>query len=143
MFYDDDADLALIQGKSVAVLGYGSQGHAHALSLRDSGVDVRIGLPEGSKSRPVAENDGLRVVTPAEAAKEADFIVILTPDHTQRAVYEESIAPHLTKGKTLLFAHGFNIRFGEIETTAKDIDVIMVAPKAPGHRVREVFKEGA
>src|SRR6185312_917477 len=113
------------------------------LSLRDSGVDVRIGLPEGSKSRAVAEKDGLRVLTPADAAKEADFIVILTPDHTQKQVYDEAIAPNLTKGKTLLFAHGFNIRFGEIDPSDKDVDVIMVAPKAPGHRVREVFTEGA
>ena len=143
LYYDKDADLSRLTGRRVAIIGYGSQGHAHALSLRDSGVDVRIGLPEGSKSRAVAEKDGLRVVTPAEAAKEADFIVILTPDHTQRAVYEESIAPHLTKGKTLLFAHGFNIRFGEIDPSNLDVDVIMVAPKAPGHRVREVFKEGA
>jgi len=143
LYYDKDADLSRLTGRRVAIIGYGSQGHAHALSLRDSGVDVRIGLPEGSKSRAVAEKDGLRVVTPAEAAKEADFIVILTPDHTQRAVYEESIAPNLSKGKTLLFAHGFNIRFGEIDPSNLDVDVIMVAPKAPGHRVREVFKEGA
>ena len=143
LYYDADADLSRLTGRRVAIIGYGSQGHAHALSLRDSGVDVRIGLPEGSKSRPVAEKEGLRVLTPAEASKEADFIVILTPDHTQRAVYEESVAPHLSKGKTLLFAHGFNIRFGEIDPSDKEIDVIMVAPKAPGHRVREVFKEGA
>src|SRR6188508_3592884 len=95
IYYDDDADLSIIQGRKVAVIGYGSQGHAHALSLRDSGVDVRIGLPEGSRSRGNAEKEGLRVLTPAEASKEADFIVILTPDHTQRAVYEESVAPYL------------------------------------------------
>jgi ketol-acid reductoisomerase len=143
LYYDADADLSRLTGRRVAIIGYGSQGHAHALSLRDSGVDVRIGLPEGSKSRANAEKEGLRVVTPAEAAKEADFIVILTPDHTQKQVYDEAIAPHLTKGKTLLFAHGFNIRFGEIDPSDKDVDVIMVAPKAPGHRVREVFTEGA
>ena len=143
LYYDADADLSRLTGRRVAIIGYGSQGHAHALSLRDSGVDVRIGLPEGSKSRAVAQKDGLRVVTPAEAAKEADFIVILTPDHTQKQVYDEAIAPNLTKGKTLLFAHGFNIRFGEIDPSDKDVDVIMVAPKAPGHRVREVFTEGA
>jgi ketol-acid reductoisomerase len=143
LYYDADADLSRLAGRRVAIIGYGSQGHAHALSLRDSGVDVRIGLPEGSRSRAGAEKEGLRVLTPAEASKEADFIVILTPDHTQRAVYEEAVAPHLTKGKTLLFAHGFNIRFGEIDPSDKEIDVIMVAPKAPGHRVREVFKEGA
>ena len=143
LYYDADADLSRLTGRRVAIIGYGSQGHAHALSLRDSGVDVRIGLPEGSKSRANAEKEGLRVVTPAEAAKEADFIVILTPDHTQKQVYDEAIAPNLTKGKTLLFAHGFNIRFGEIDPSDKDVDVIMVAPKAPGHRVREVFTEGA
>jgi ketol-acid reductoisomerase len=143
LYYDADADLSRLTGRRVAIIGYGSQGHAHALSLRDSGVDVRIGLPEGSKSRANAEKEGLRVLTPAEAAKEADFIVILTPDHTQKQVYDEAIAPNLTKGKTLLFAHGFNIRFGEIDPSDKEIDVIMVAPKAPGHRVREVFIEGA
>jgi ketol-acid reductoisomerase len=143
LYYDADADLSRLTGRRVAIIGYGSQGHAHALSLRDSGVDVRIGLPEGSKSRANAEKEGLRVLTPAEAAKEADFIVILTPDHTQKAVYDEAVAPNLTKGKTLLFAHGFNIRFGEIDPSDKDVDVIMVAPKAPGHRVREVFTEGA
>jgi ketol-acid reductoisomerase len=143
LYYDADADLSRLTGRRVAIIGYGSQGHAHALNLRDSGVDVRIGLPEGSRSRANAEKEGLRVLTPSQAAKEADFIVILTPDHTQRQVYDEAIAPNLTKGKTLLFAHGFNIRFGEIDPSDKDVDVIMVAPKAPGHRVREVFTEGA
>ena len=114
MFYDDDADLALIQGKNVAVLGYGSQGHAHSLSLRDSGVDVRIGLPEGSKSRAKAEAEGLRVLTPAEAVEEADVIVILAPDHKQRQLYTESVEPNITPGDTLVFGHGFNIRFGYI-----------------------------
>jgi ketol-acid reductoisomerase len=142
LYYDTDADLARLQGRRFAIIGYGSQGHAHALNLRDSGLDVRVGLPEGSRSRAAAEAEGLRVVTPAEAAAEADFIVVLTPDHTQRAVYEQAIAPHLARHDTLLFAHGFNIRYGEIKPSA-DIDVILVAPKAPGHRVREVFTEGA
>ena len=142
LYYDSDADLARLATRRVAIIGYGSQGHAHALNLRDSGVDVRVGLPAGSRSRRGAEAAGLRVLTPADAAREADFIVILTPDHTQRAVYEESVAPHLTTGSTLLFAHGFNIRFGEIVPNA-GVDVILVAPKAPGHRVRELYEEGA
>ena len=141
MFYDDDADLSLIQGKRVAVLGYGSQGHAHSLSLRDSGVDVRVGLPEGSKSRPKAEAEGLKVVTPAEAAAEADVIVILAPDHVQRKLYAESVEPHLEPGKTLVFGHGFNIRFGYI-TPPPGVDVFMVAPKGPGHLVRREFVDG-
>ena len=141
LYYDADADLERLAGRRVAIIGYGSQGHAHALNLRDSGVDVRVGLPDGSRSRAGAEAEGLRVLTPAAATREADFIVILTPDHTQRSVYEESVAPHLAAGDTVLFAHGFNIRFGEIAPQA-DIDVILVAPKAPGHRVREVFSEG-
>ena len=141
MFYDDDADLSLIQGKRVAVLGYGSQGHAHSLSLRDSGVDVRIGLPEGSKSRPKAEAEGLKVMTPAEASAEADVIVILAPDHVQRSLYAESVAPHLTPGKALVFGHGFNIRFGYI-TPPEGVDVFMVAPKGPGHLVRREFVDG-
>src|SRR5512133_399753 len=122
LYYDTDADLARLQGRRFAIIGYGSQGHAHALNLRDSGLDVRVGRPEGSRSRAAAEAEGLRVVTPAEAAAEADFIVILTPDHTQRAVYEQAIAPHLARHDTLLFAHGFNIRYGEIKPSA-DIDV--------------------
>jgi ketol-acid reductoisomerase len=141
MFYDDDADLSLIQGKRVAVLGYGSQGHAHSLSLRDSGVDVRIGLPEGSKSRPKAEAEGLKVMTPAEASAEADVIVILAPDHVQRKLYAESVEPHLAPGKTLVFGHGFNIRFGYI-TPPDGVDVFMVAPKGPGHLVRREFVDG-
>jgi ketol-acid reductoisomerase len=142
LYYDADADLNRLSGRRVAIIGYGSQGHAHALNLRDSGIDVRVGLPAGSRSRAGAEALGLRVLTPAAAAAEADFIVILTPDHTQRAVYEEAVAPTLAKGDTLLFAHGFNIRYGEIAPKA-DIDVILVAPKAPGHRVRELYQEGA
>src|ERR687897_1405476 len=141
IFYDDDADLSIIQGRTVAVLGYGSQGHAHALSLRDSGVDVRVGLPEGSKSRPKAEAEGLRVVTPAEAAAEADLIMILAPDHVQRRVYAESVEPNLQDGDALFFGHGFNIRFGYIKPPA-GVDVAMVAPKGPGHLVRREFENG-
>ncbi|RYE77358.1 MAG: ketol-acid reductoisomerase, partial [Myxococcales bacterium] len=141
LFYDDDADLSLIQGKNVAVIGYGSQGHAHALNLRDSGVDVRIGLAEGSKSKAKAEAEGLRVLPVAEAVEESDVIVILTPDQVQRHVYTESIAPNLTAGDTLVFGHGFNIRFGYIKP-AEGVDVIMVAPKAPGHTVRREFVAG-
>src|SRR3982751_5159054 len=114
MYYDDDADLSIVQGRKVAVLGYGSQGHAHALSLRDSGVDVRVGLPEGSKSRAKAEEQGLRVLSPAEASAEADVIMILAPDTAQRKVYAEEIAPSLTAGKALFFGHGLNIRYGFI-----------------------------
>jgi len=141
MFYDADADLSLIQGRTVAVIGYGSQGHAHALSLRDSGVDVRVGLAEGSKSRAKAEAEGLRVVTPAEAAAEADFVVVLTPDQTQRGLYADAIAPNLAEGDVLLFAHGFNIRFGYI-TPPETVDVVMVAPKGPGHLVRREYVDG-
>ena len=141
VFYDDDADLALIQGRKVAVLGYGSQGHAHALSLRDSGVDVVIGLPEGSKSRPKAEEQGLRVLTPAEASAEADVIMLLAPDTVQRSLYAEAVAPHLTEGKALFFAHGFNIRYGLI-TPPANVDVAMVAPKGPGHLVRRQYVDG-
>lgn len=141
IFYDDDADLSVIQGRKVAVIGYGSQGHAHALSLRDSGVDVRVGLKEGSKSRAKAEEQGLRVVTPAEAAAEADVIMILAPDTAQRFIYAESIAPNLTAGKALFFGHGFNIRYGLI-TPPADVDVAMVAPKGPGHLVRRQYVDG-
>jgi ketol-acid reductoisomerase len=141
MFYDDDADLALIQGKNVAVIGYGSQGHAHALSLRDSGVDVRVGLQPGSKSREKAEAEGLRVLTPREAAEEADVIVVLAPDQHQRKLYAEEIAPELAAGDTLVFGHGFNIRFGYI-TPPEGVDVIMIAPKGPGHLVRREYVDG-
>ncbi|WP_417218699.1 ketol-acid reductoisomerase [Arthrobacter sp.] len=141
MYYDDDADLSIIQGRKVAVIGYGSQGHAHALSLRDSGVDVRIGLKEGSKSRAKAENEGLRVVSVAEAAEEADVIMILTPDQVQAKVYQDEIASHLKAGDALFFGHGFNIRFGYIQPPA-DVDVAMVAPKGPGHIVRREFEAG-
>ena len=141
VFYDDDADLSVIAGRKVAVIGYGSQGHAHALSLRDSGVDVRVGLPESSRSRAKAAEQGLRVVTPAEAAAEADVIMILAPDTAQRRIYAESIAPHLSAGKALFFGHGFNIRYGLIEPPS-DVDVAMVAPKGPGHLVRLVGTDG-
>ncbi|NJQ14786.1 ketol-acid reductoisomerase [Streptomyces bohaiensis] len=141
LFYDDDADLSIIQGRKVAVLGYGSQGHAHALSLRDSGVDVRVGLHEGSRSRAKAEEQGLRVVTPAEASAEADVIMILVPDPIQAKVYEESVKDHLAEGDALFFGHGFNIRFGFIQPPA-GVDVCMVAPKGPGHLVRRQYEEG-
>jgi ketol-acid reductoisomerase len=141
MFYDDNADLSLVQARNVAVLGYGSQGHAHALSLRDSGVDVRVGLPEGSKSRAKAEAEGLRVLTPYDACEEADLIVILAPDPAQRSLYAESVAPNLVEGDALFFGHGFNIRFGYIKPPA-GVDVCMVAPKGPGHLVRREFSEG-
>jgi ketol-acid reductoisomerase len=142
LYYDGDADLHRLLGRRIAIIGYGSQGHAHALNLRDSGADVRVGLPEGSRSRASADAAGLQVMTPAAASAEADFIVMLTPDHTQRSVYEEAVAPALAPGDTLLFAHGFNIRFGEIAPDPA-IDVVLVAPKAPGHRVRELYAEGA
>jgi len=141
VFYDADADLSNLADRKVAVLGYGSQGHAHALSLRDSGVDVRVGLPEGSKSRPKAEEEGLRVVSPAEAAAEADVIMVLIPDTVQAEVYERDIAPNLSSGNMLMFGHGFNIRYNLI-TAPKDVDVAMVAPKGPGHVVRRQFVDG-
>jgi ketol-acid reductoisomerase len=141
IYYDDDADLSIVQGRKVAVLGYGSQGHAHALSLRDSGVDVRVGLPEGSKSRAKAEDEGLRVLTPAAAAAEADLIMVLAPDPAQRRLYAESIEPNLKDGDALFFGHGFNIRFGYIKPPA-GVDVAMVAPKGPGHLVRRQFVDG-
>jgi ketol-acid reductoisomerase len=141
IYYDDDADLGLISSRKVAVLGYGSQGHAHALSLRDSGVDVRVGLPEGSRSRAKAEQEGLRVVTPAEAAAEADLIMVLAPDTVQRKLYENDIAPNLQDGDALFFGHGLNIRFGLI-TPPAGVDVAMVAPKGPGHLVRRQFEAG-
>jgi ketol-acid reductoisomerase len=141
MYHDDSADLALIRSKKVAIIGYGSQGHAHALNLRDSGVPVRVGLAPASESRAKAQAAGLTVTSVAEAASWADVIMILVPDTVQPEVYQRDIAPHLSVGKTLMFAHGFNVRFATI-TPPSDIDVSMVAPKAPGHRVREVFVEG-
>ncbi len=141
-YYEKDGSLAPLQGKTIAIIGYGSQGHAHALNLRDSGLNVVVGLPESSKSRAKAEAAGLRVSSVSDAAKEADIIMVLVPDHVQGDTYRKDIAPHMKKGKTLMFAHGFNIHFNEIKPPA-DIDVSMVAPKAPGHRVREVFTEGS
>lgn len=141
MYYDDAADLGLIQGKNVAVIGYGSQGHAHALNLRDSGVTVRVGLPPGSRSRAKAGADGLTVLDVDRAAAWADVIMILVPDTAQPALYREAIAPFLAPGKTVMFAHGFNIRFGTIVPPA-GVNVSMIAPKSPGHRVREVYVEG-
>ena len=141
IYYDNDADLENLKGRKVAILGYGSQGHAHALNLRDSGVDVVVGLPEGSRSRAKAQADGVTVLTPSAAAEAADIIMILTPDTGQAKLYRESVEKNLKPGKTLMFAHGFNIRFGTIVPPA-GVDVSMIAPKAPGHRVREVFKEG-
>jgi ketol-acid reductoisomerase len=140
-YHDQDADLSLIQSKKVAIIGYGSQGHAHSLNLKDSGVDVRIGLPSTSRSIKKARAAGLEVLSVADAAKWADVIMILAPDTSQAKIYNEEIAPYLSTGKTVMFAHGFNIRYGTIKPTA-EIDVSMVAPKAPGHRVREVFTEG-
>ncbi len=141
IFYDDDADLSIIGGRQVAVIGYGSQGHAHALSLRDSGVDVRVGLPETSTSRPKAADEGLRVVTSAQAAAEADVVMMLAPDTKQRTIYAQDIAPNLSSGDALLFGHGFNIRY-DLITPPSDVDVAMVAPKGPGHLVRRQFVDG-
>ncbi|MDD7111927.1 MAG: ketol-acid reductoisomerase [Coriobacteriaceae bacterium] len=141
IFYQQDCDLQKLAGKTVAIIGYGSQGHAHALNLKDSGVNVVIGLYEGSKSWAKAEAQGLKVMTSSEAAKAADIIMILINDEKQAALYKESIAPNLTAGKTLMFAHGFNIHFGLIKPPA-DVNVAMVAPKAPGHTVRSEYQAG-
>ena len=141
VYYDQDADLSALDGQKIAIIGYGSQGHAHALNLRDSGVDVRVGLYPGSASWAKAEAEGLTVKTSAEAAAEADIIMILAPDTSQAAIYRADIAPNLTPGKTLMFSHGFNIRYGQIIPPA-GVDVSLVAPKAPGHRVRELFVDG-
>jgi ketol-acid reductoisomerase len=141
IYYDKDASLQPLLGKTIAVIGYGSQGHAHALNLRDSGLNVVVGLHEGSGSRPKAEADGLRVETVADAARAAAVVMILVPDQTAKKVYDESIQEHLTAGKTLMFAHGFNIHFGQV-VPPKDVDVSMIAPKSPGHRLRELYQEG-
>ncbi|MEG1993513.1 MAG: ketol-acid reductoisomerase [Oscillospiraceae bacterium] len=141
LFYANDCNLSLLDGKKVAVIGFGSQGHAHALNLKESGVDVVVGLYEGSKSWKKAENVGLTVKTTAEATKEADFIMILVNDEKQAKLYKESIAPNLSAGKTLAFAHGFNIHYGQIIPPA-DVNVVMIAPKGPGHTVRSQYKEG-
>jgi len=141
MYHEGSADLALIRSKKVAIIGYGSQGHAHALNLKDSGVQVRVGLPQDSQSRAKAQAQGLTVTSVADAAAWGDVIMVLTPDTTQPEIYKREIAPHLSAGKILMFAHGFNIRFKTISPPS-NIDVSMIAPKAPGHRVREVFVEG-
>ncbi|VDN46364.1 acetohydroxy-acid isomeroreductase (NADP-dependent) [Petrocella atlantisensis] len=141
MFYESDCNLSLLDGKTVAVIGYGSQGHAHARNLKDSGVNVVVGLYEGSKSWEVAEKDGLKVATAAEATKEADVIMILLPDEKQGDVYKQDIAPNLEAGNALVFAHGFNIHYGQI-LPPEDVDVFMVAPKGPGHTVRYQYEEG-
>ncbi len=141
IWYDKDADISRLKGRTVAIIGYGSQGHAHALNLRDSGVSVVVGLHATSKSAAKARGEGLTVLSVDEAAKRADVVMILTPDTGQKKLYDESIAPYLNAGKTLMFAHGFNIRFGQIVPPA-DVDVSMIAPKAPGHRVRELFQDG-
>ncbi len=142
LYYDSDASLSQLAGRKFAVIGFGSQGHAHALNLRDSGLDVRVGLPETSASRAKAEAAGLPVMSIAAAAREADVIMVLVPDHVQRVTYEHEIAPNLTAGNTLMFAHGFNIHFDAI-TPPDGVDVSMVAPKSPGHRVRELYQSGA
>ena len=141
LFYDNNADLGRLKGRTIAIIGFGSQGHAHALNLKESGLDVVVGLYEGSKSRAKAEAAGLKVLSVAEAAKAAQIIMIVTPDTGQAELYNKEIAPNLAAGKTLMFAHGFNIRFGQI-VAPKDVDVSMIAPKAPGHRVREVYTQG-
>jgi ketol-acid reductoisomerase len=140
-YYEQDGNLALLRGKTIGIIGYGSQGHAHALNLRDSGLDVVVGLPESSKSRAKAESAGLRVLSTADAAKASDTMMILVPDHIQGDLYRSEIEPHLGTGKTLMFAHGFSIHFGQIDPP-RTVDVSMIAPKAPGHRVRELFTEG-
>lgn len=142
LYYDKDADLSLLEGKTIAVIGYGSQGHAHALNAKDSGMNVIIGLHATSKSRAKAEADGLKVLSVGEATAAADVIMVVTPDTAQAEIYEKEIGPNLKDGAMLMFAHGFNIHFKSIVPPA-NIDVTMVAPKAPGHRVREVFTEGA
>ena len=141
LFYDSDADLGLLNGKTVAIIGYGSQGHAHALNLKDSGVNVVVGLYEGSRSAEKAKADGLEVLTVAEASAKADWIMVLLPDEFQKDVYEKEIAPHLQSGKVLSFAHGFNTRFELIKPPA-DVDVVMIAPKGPGHTVRWEYQNG-
>lgn len=141
VFYEKDAEASLIQGRKVAIIGYGSQGHAHALNLRDSGVDVRVGLRDGSTSRAKAEAQGLRVTTVAQAADEADLVMVLAPDTEQKAIYETDIAPNLREGDALFFAHGFNIRYERIVAPA-GVDVAMCAPKGPGHLIRRTYTEG-
>src|SRR5688572_27023912 len=141
MFYDDDADLSLLDGKTVAILGYGSQGHAHAGNLRDSGVSVVVGLRSDSSSRPRAEEAGFEVLETAEAVRRGDIVMVLLPDHVQGPIYAQDIAPNLEAGNTLLFAHGFSVHFDQVKPPA-DVDVAMVAPKSPGHLVRRTYTEG-
>ena len=141
MYYEKDCDLSYLDGKKIAIVGYGSQGHAHAMNLRDSGCDVIIGLYKGGKSWPVAEKDGFTVMTTAEATQAADVIMILINDEKQAAMYAKDIAPNLTSGKALMFAHGFNIHYGQIKPPA-DVDVLMIAPKGPGHTVRSQYVAG-
>jgi ketol-acid reductoisomerase len=141
MYYDDDTNPSALEGKTVAVIGYGSQGHAHAQNLKESGVDVVVGLAPGSKSRPLAADAGLRVADVADAVREADVVMILVPDTAQKGVYDKDIAPNLRPGQLVMFAHGFNIHFGRIDPPA-DIDVGMVAPKGPGHLLRSVYESG-
>ncbi|MBM3934399.1 MAG: ketol-acid reductoisomerase [SAR202 cluster bacterium] len=142
MYYETDADLSVLKNKTIGIIGYGSQGHAHALNLKDNGQKVLIGLYEGSKSKAKAEAEGLKVKSIEDVTKESDIIMMLIPDHTQREVYNKSIKQHLTAGKALMFAHGFNIHYKAI-VPPKNVDVLMVAPKAPGHRMREVFTKGS
>lgn len=142
MYYENDADLSLIQDKTIGIIGYGSQGHAHALNLKDTGLNVLVGLYEGSKSKEKAEAEGLEVGLVADVAERSDIIMMLIPDHIQASVYKESIVPHLLPGKTLMFAHGFNIHYESI-VPPESVDVSMVAPKAPGHRMREVYTRGS
>ena len=141
IYYDKDAKLEIIRGRKVAIIGYGSQGHAHALNLKDSGVDVRIGLKAGSKSTAKAQAAGLKVVSVAEAAAEADVIMVLAPDQTQKQIFQKDIEPSLTKGKALFFAHGFNIHYNQIKPP-EDVDVLLIAPKSPGHLVRRLYQDG-
>ncbi len=141
LYYDKDASLDLVRARKVAIVGYGSQGHAHALNLRDSGVDVRVGLQASSKSREKAQRAGLRVLSVAEAAREADLIMVLAPDQTQKEIYDRDLLPALSRGKALYFAHGFNIHFGQIRPPP-EVDVTLIAPKAPGHLVRRLYLEG-
>ena len=142
VYYENDADISLLENRTVGVIGYGSQGHAHALSLRDSGISVVVGLYQGSSSWEKAEGEGLTVATVDEVAQQADMMMMLVPDHLQARIYRESIQPHMKTGKTLMFAHGFNIHYGQI-APPENVDVSMIAPKAPGHRVREIFTQGA
>lgn len=141
IYYQDDCNLALLEGKKIAIIGYGSQGHAHALNLKESGMDVRVGLYEGSSSWKEAEKAGLKVMTVAEASAEADFVMILVPDEKQKSIYDKSIAPNMKEGKILAFAHGFNIHFNQI-VPPTDVDIVMIAPKGPGHTVRSEYLAG-